>query len=160
VNNRVSPATVELLIRERNEGKTLRQLGRMFNRSHERIRQVLAEYDPSPESLIPEKRVADKLGYPVGWLVKLRKEGIINPIKRGFWLYSEEQIRQIPSLIAELRKCQRCGKPRPPGSHKFCKECRQYRKEQYYRLLSPEVKAKYIERVKARRKANAAPSGN
>ncbi|MBA7645165.1 hypothetical protein ES703_52918 [subsurface metagenome] len=28
VNNRVSPATVELLIRERRKGKTLRQLGK------------------------------------------------------------------------------------------------------------------------------------
>ncbi len=28
-NNRVSPATVELLIRERNKGKTLRQLGQL-----------------------------------------------------------------------------------------------------------------------------------
>ncbi len=33
VNNRASPATVELIIRERSKGKSLRQLGQMFIRS-------------------------------------------------------------------------------------------------------------------------------
>jgi len=42
--NRISPATIELLIRERSKGKTLRQLGRMFDRSHEKIRQLLDKY--------------------------------------------------------------------------------------------------------------------
>ena len=44
VNNRVSPATVELLTRERSKGKSLRQLGQLFGKSHEGIRQVLAKY--------------------------------------------------------------------------------------------------------------------
>ncbi len=130
INNRVSPATIELLIRERNKGKTFRQLGQMSDRSHERVRRLLAKHDRSQVTLLAERAVASKLGYPLWWLIKLRKEGIVNPIKRGFWLYSEEQVRQIPSLIAEERKCQRCGKPRPPGSHKFCRECRQYRKKE------------------------------
>ena len=65
------------------------------------------------------------------WLTKLRKEGIINPIKpSGYWLYSEEQVRQIPALITEARKCERCGKPRPLGRHRLCRECSQYRKNQ------------------------------
>jgi len=130
-NNRVSPATIELLIRERNKGKTLRQLGQMFGRSHERIRQVLSKHDLLQVMLLPEKTVAVKLEYPYEWLIRLRKGGIIKPIKpAGFWLYSEEQVRQIPSLIAERRKCQRCGKPRPLGSRRFCRECRQYRKKE------------------------------
>jgi len=78
-NNRVSPATVELLIRERSKGKSLRQLGQMFNRSGERVRKVLAKYGPPQVTLLPENRVASKLGYPLQWLAKLRKEGIINP---------------------------------------------------------------------------------
>jgi len=128
VNNTVSPATIELLIRERSRGKTLRQLGQMFGRSHEKIRQLLAKHDRSPVTLLSEPSVAAKLGYPVHWLIKLRKDGITSPIRPGrSWLYSEEQVRQIPSLIAELRKCQQCGKPRPLGSHRFCRECRQYR---------------------------------
>jgi len=130
INNKVSPATVDLLIRERSKGKSLRQLGQMFDRSHERVRQVLAKHDLSQITLLPESWVAAELGYLVQWLAKLRKEGIINPIKQGFWLYSQEQVRQIPSLIAETRKCQQCGKPRPPGSRRFCKECRQYRKKE------------------------------
>ena len=139
-NKRVSPATIKLLIRERSKGKTLRQLGQMFGRSPERIRQILAKYDLSQVTLLPENKVAAKLGYPVLWLIRLRKEGIIKPIRpAGFWLYSEAQVRQIPSLITERRKCQRCGKPRPLGSHRFCRECRQYRKK---------------ERDSARRKAN------
>jgi len=36
-NNRVSPE-IELLIHERSKGKSLRQLGQMFDRSHEKIR--------------------------------------------------------------------------------------------------------------------------
>ncbi len=105
-NNRLSPATVELLIRERSKGKTLRQLGQIFNRSHERIRQVLAKYGPPQVTLLPEERVAAKLRYPGAWLVWLRKEGIIKPIKPGsLWLYSEEQVGQIPALITEARKC-------------------------------------------------------
>jgi len=132
--SRVSPGCIELLIRERNKGKSLRQLGQRFNRSHERIRQILAKHDPSYLTLLPESRVAANLGYPVWWLIRLRKEGIINPIKRGHWLYSKEQVKQIPSLITEVRKCQRYGKPRPLGSHRFCKECRQYRKNISIRL--------------------------
>ena len=89
VNNRVSPATVELLIGERSKGKTLRQLGQMFGRSHERIRQVLAKYDQQV-TLLPEKRVAWKLGYTPCCLSQLRKEGIIKPIRLGvYWLYSQ-----------------------------------------------------------------------
>ena len=105
--------SIELLIRERSKGKTLRQLGQMFGRSHERIRQLLAKHDRSPVTLLPETRVAANLGYPVWWLVELRKKGMTNPIRPGgHWLYSEEQVRQIPSLIAETRSCQRCGRPR------------------------------------------------
>ncbi|MFC1978331.1 hypothetical protein ACFLWS_08780 [Chloroflexota bacterium] len=71
------------------------------------------------------------MGYYVLWLVQLRKEGIIKPAKPGgFWLYSEEQVKQMPSLIAGRRKCEQCGKPRPRGSQKLCRECHQYRKEQ------------------------------
>jgi len=82
INNRVSLATIELLIRERNKGKTLRRLGQMFDRSPERVRQLLAKYGPSQESLLPEARVAAKLGYRRDWLIKLRKEGIIKPIRQ------------------------------------------------------------------------------
>ena len=131
VNNRVSPTTVELLIRERSKGKSLRQLGKMFGRSHERVRQLLAKHNRAHVTLLPEKTVAAKLGYPVDWLRRLRKEGIINPIKPGgFWLYSEEQVGQIPSLITETRKCEQCGKPRPFGSYRLCRGCRHYRRRQ------------------------------
>jgi len=116
-NNKVSPATVEMLIRERNKGKSLRQLGQMFNRSGERVRKILAKYGPPQVAFLSEKRAAAKLGYTLWWIAQLREKGLVNPIRPGsFWLYSEEQVRQIPSLIAEVRKCQRCGRPRPPGS--------------------------------------------
>jgi len=153
-NNRVSPATIELLIRERNKGKSLRQLGQMFGRSHERIRLLLAKYNRSPVTLLAEKVVATRLGCPLEWLRQLRKDGIVNPIKRGFWLYSEEQVRQISSLIAEERKCQQCGKPRPLGSQKFCPECRQYRKKHWYENLSPEAKAEHNKKSITWQKAN------
>ena len=130
VNNRLSSATVELLICERGKGHTLRQLGQMFDRSPERIRQVLAKYDLSQVTLLPEKRVARKLGYPQCWLSGLRKEGIIKPMRPGsLWLYSDEQVEQIPSLIAEARKCQQCGKPRSLHSQRFCTKCNQYRRK-------------------------------
>ena len=154
VNNRVSPATLELLIRERSKGKTLRQLAQMFGKSHEKIRQLLTKYSPSQETLLPESTVTARLGCPVEWLRRLRKDGIVNPIKRGYWLYSEEQVRQIPSLIAETRKCQECGKPCPPVFHKFCRECSQHRKKHWYECLSLEAKAERIEKVIAWRKAN------
>ena len=154
-NNRVSPATIELLIRERNKGKSLRQLGRMFGISHEKIRQVLAKYSPSQVRLLPEHTVAVKLGYPVEWLIQLRKEGLINPIRPGgHRLYSEEQVRQIPSLIAERRKCEQCGKLRPPRYRRFCRKCSRYRKKHKYRTLSPEEKARQIKRCLAWREKN------
>jgi len=155
INNKVSPATVELLIRERSKGNSLRQLGRMFNRSGERIRQVLAKYDLPQVTLLPETTVAANLGYPPAWLIQLRKEGIINPIKLAYyWLYSEEQIKQIPSLIAERRRCEQCGKLRPPGYPKFCRACSQYRKKHHYGTLSPEAKAKHTKRCLVWQKAN------
>jgi hypothetical protein len=52
--NRVSLACIELFIRERNKGKSLRQLGQMLGRSHEVVRQVLAKYSPSQDGLLPE----------------------------------------------------------------------------------------------------------
>jgi len=82
-DKRVSPATVELLIRERSKDKSLRQLGQMFDRSHEGIRQLLAEYGPPLVTLLPEATVAAKLGCPVQWLARLRKERIVKPIKPG-----------------------------------------------------------------------------
>jgi len=96
-NKTVLAACIELLIRERRKGKSLRQLGQMSGRSHERIRQILARYDPAQEALTPESVVAAKLGYPVEWLTRLRKEGALKPIKRGFWLYSVLQ-RMQPSI--------------------------------------------------------------
>ncbi len=142
-NHRVSPATIELITGERNKGKSLRQVGQMFGRSGERIRQLLANYDCPQVRLLPEKRVAAKLGYPLWWLVRLRKEGLVKPVKQGCWGYSEEQVRQIPSLIAETRRCERCGRPRPPHSSEFCGECRQYMRKHSYRFLSPEAKARH-----------------
>jgi len=154
-NNRVSPATIELLIYERSMGKSLRQLGQMFGRSHEWVRLVLAKYSPSQVTLLPEHTAAAKLGCPVAWLAQLREEGIISPTKPGgCWLYSEEQVRQLPSLIAEARRCERCGKLRPPGSQRFCAECSQYRRKHWYRSLKPEEKAEYIKKLQAWRKAN------
>jgi len=154
-NNRISSECIELLIRERSRGKSLRQLGQIFNRSHERIRQILAKYDLPQEPLLSERMVAAKLGYPVDWLIRLRKEGITSPIKRGhFWLYSEKQVRQIPLLIARTRKCERCGEPRPPGYPRFCRECSQYRKKHAYRVMSPEEKARHIKRCLAWREKN------
>ena len=154
-NNRVLPATVELLIRERCKGKSLRQLGQMFNRSGERVRKVLAKYGPPQVRLLSEDRVAAKLGYPPWWLARLRKEGVINPIRPGgHWLYSEEQVRQLPSLIAEARRCQRCGKQRPPGSVRFCTECSQYKEKHRYLFQSPEAQARQRERCQAWQKAN------
>jgi transcriptional regulator with XRE-family HTH domain len=153
--NRVSPATLELLIRERNKGKSLRRLGQMFGMSYEQVRQILIKHSPSRVTLLAESTVAAKLGYPVTWLIKLRKEGIINPTKPGgHWLYSEEQIRQIPSLIAEMRRCDLCGELRPQGYQKFCRDCSQYVKKHRYRSLSPEEKAKHREQSLAWRKAN------
>ena len=152
---KVSPATIELLIHERNSGKSLRRLGQMFGISHEQVRQVLAKHSPSRVAFLAESTVAAKLGYPVTWLIKLRKEGIINPTKPGgHWLYSEEQVRQIPSLIAEMRRCYRCGKLRPQGYWKFCRECSQYRKKHRYSSLSPEEKAEHREQSLAWRKTN------
>jgi len=152
--NRVS-SDIELLIRERNKGKSLRQLGRMFGISHEGVRQILAKYSPLRVTFLPENTVAVKLGYSVEWLIQLRKEGIINPTKPGgHWLYSEEQVRQIPSLVADMRRCERCGEPRPPGYRKFCRECSRYRREHYYRSLSLEEKAEYRKKCVAWRKAN------
>ena len=157
-NNGVSPAGIELLIRERSKGKTLRQLGQMFGRSPERIRQILAKHDLSQVMLLPEKTVAAKLGYSVNWLVQLRKEGIIKPIKPGgFWLYSEAQVRQIPSLIAERRKCEQCGEPRPPWSQRFCAKCRQDREKTWYMRLSPERKAEHMKKCMAWQKAQREP---
>jgi hypothetical protein len=153
--NRASPATVEQLIHERNRGKSLRRLGQIFGISHERVRQILAKHNPSLVAFFAESTVAAKLGYPATWLSKLRKEGIINPTKPGGrWLYSEEQVRQIPSLIAEIRRCERCSELRPQGYRRFCRECSQYRKKHHYRSLSPEEKAKHRERSLAWRKAN------
>jgi hypothetical protein len=150
-------ALIELLINERNKGKSLRQLGQMVGKSHERVRQILAKanYRRSQESLLPEARVAARLGYPRDWLVQLRKEGVINPVRPGGqWLYSEDQVKQIPLLIAGRKKCELCGKPRPPGYLKFCRECSRHRKKHYYKTLSPEKKAEHMKRIAAWRKAN------
>jgi len=61
--NRISPDTLELLVHERNKGKSLRQLGLVFGISHEGVRQILAKYSPSRVTLLPEHTVAVKLGY-------------------------------------------------------------------------------------------------
>jgi hypothetical protein len=103
--SKLSSTDLELLIRERNKGKSLRQMGQMFGISHEQVRLLLAKHGPSRVTLLAENTVAVKFGYPVAWLTKLRKKGLIKPTKPGGrWLYSEEQVKQIPSLVAEMRK--------------------------------------------------------
>jgi hypothetical protein len=152
--NRVSTDT-ELLISERNKGRSLRQLGKMFGISHELVRQILAKHRPVRIKLFPESRIAARLGCPIGWLVQLREAGITNPTKPGGrWLYSEEQVKQIPSIIAQMRSCERCGRPREPGCRRFCRECRHYRRKHYYMSLSPEEKADHREKSLARRNTN------
>jgi hypothetical protein len=142
LKNRGSPVNIKLLIQERNKGRSLRQLGQMFGVSHERVRQILAQHSPSRVTLLAENTVAVKLGYPVEWLIQLRKAGVIKPTApEGHRLYSEEQIRQIPSLIAEMRRCDRCGQPRPLGYRRYCQECSQYRKMHHHKILSLEEKA-------------------
>jgi hypothetical protein len=151
---KVSSADLELIIRERSKGKNLRQLGQMFGISHEQVRQILAKHGRSRVSFLAENTVAVKLGYPVAWLIQLRKEGITNPRKPGgHWLYSEEEVRQLPSLIAEMRKCDRCGELRPLGYRRFCRECSQYRKKHRYKSFNPEEKAEHRERSAALREA-------
>jgi DNA-binding transcriptional ArsR family regulator len=89
----ISAATVELLIKERSKGKNLRQLGQMFGISHEQVRQILAKHGRSRVLFLAENTVALKLGYPVDWLIKLRKGGLIKSRKPGgHRLYSEEQV--------------------------------------------------------------------
>jgi NADH pyrophosphatase NudC (nudix superfamily) len=128
----------ELLISERNKGRSLRQLGQIFGISHEKVRQILGKHRPVRVKLLPESRVAARLGYPVGWLVQLREAGITNPTKPGGrWFYSEDQVKQIPSMITQMRSCERCGQPREPHRRRFCRECSQYRRK-YYRSFSPE----------------------
>ena len=91
----------------------------------------------------------------MSWLTKLRKKGIIKPIKPGGrWLYSKEQVRQIAALIAAARKCEECGNPRPLGSVRFCRECNRYRKKHWYESFSLGEKAEHIKRCLAWRKAN------
>ena len=148
----ISAATVEQLIQERSKGKNLRQLGQMFGISHEQVRQILAKHGRSRVSFLAENTVAVKLGYPVDWLIKLRKEGLIKPRRPGgHRLYSEEQVRQLPSLIAEMRRCDRCGEPRPLGYRRFCRKCSQYRKKHRYKSLNPEENAEHRERSAALR---------
>ena len=110
----------------------------------------MAQYGPPPTTLLSETGVAAKLGYPLYWIIWLRKKGITTPIKPwGYWRYSEEQVRQIPALIAETKKCQRCGKPRPFDSHsRFCKECQHYRKKHRYEFQSPEATARHREKCR------------
>jgi transcriptional regulator with XRE-family HTH domain len=141
LKNRGSPVNIKLLIQERNKGSSLRQLGQMFGVSHEHVRKILAKNGQSRVSLLAENMVAVKLGYPVDWLIQLRKAGVIKPTApEGHRLYSEEQVRQIPSLIAEMRRCDRCGQPRPLGYRRFCRECSQHRKRHRYWSLSSEEK--------------------
>jgi hypothetical protein len=148
-----APLDIELIIQERNRGKSLRQLGQMFGISHEQVRQILAKHGQSRVTFLAENTVAVKLEYPVAWLIQLRKEELINPTKPGgHWLYSEEQIRQIPSLIAQMRRCDRCGQTRPIGYRRFCRECSQYWKRHRYRSLSPEERAEYQRGVRHYRK--------
>lgn len=153
-NGGLSPADIELLIQERSKGKSLRQLGLMFDRSYERVRQLLAKHDASGPTLLSESRVAAELGCPPWWVVRLRREGNINPIKPAhIWFYSEEQVRQVRSIIAEGRRCQQCGKPRPLWSHAFCEICRQDRIKTRYMRLSPEKKAEHLKKCMAWQKA-------
>jgi hypothetical protein len=109
--NRGSLSTIELIIRERNKGRSLRQLGQMFGMSHERVRQLLAKHSPSQVTLLAGNTAAARLGYPVTWLSLLRKEGILNLTKPGGrWLYSIEELEIITRFFPLLPACRDCWK--------------------------------------------------
>jgi hypothetical protein len=57
----VSQATLELLIHERNKGKSLGRMGQMFGISYEQVRRILAKHSPTRVALLAENTVAAKL---------------------------------------------------------------------------------------------------
>lgn len=139
----------------RNEGHTLRETGKQFGVTRERIRQILQEHygGTMVPHLLPEMRAAQLIGCIRGTLKRLRERGIVNPRHSAlrYW-YSVDDLEL--AMLALSKNCKHCGGPilRKTLALKYCKKCGAEGARYFYPFMSEEAKKRCHERTTTWRK--------
>jgi hypothetical protein len=122
----------------RRSGYTLREIGDSVGVTRERIRQLLQQHHVNVDILLlSEKRMAKVIGCPVGRIVKLREQGIINSRNHGKRSHYYDTGELEKAKLALQRHCLHCGQPLTMNYiGKYCYKCRVGLRGRNYPFLS------------------------
>lgn len=118
---------LDTIYRMRQSGLTLKQIGSHFGITAEAVRWHLLKHYGSTEihELLTVDELARLTGYSQGYILKLKRRGVIQPVKVGrknrYW-----QPETIATIIIyrdrHLAQCRICQQPLPAGRSVFCSE--------------------------------------
>lgn len=84
------------IVEMRRQGYTLQEIGDKVGVSRERVRQLLTEHNAPKPSVYKQAQVARLVGCGDGVLDRLRKKGVVSPVRHGhFWVYSPHDVNRV-----------------------------------------------------------------
>lgn len=134
-------SVVELLDGEikrlREAGYTFQQIAEKGGVTRGRIEQVIKKYYPGTEPrTLNEKEAAKLLGIPYDTLLRLRRNGLVHPVKLGrFYRYDGKTLEEVRKAM--IKPCRICGNPVPPGKKSLCAKCSAMIKDPKLRMSLP-----------------------
>lgn len=136
--------TYDGLIQEaRQQPHSLEEVGDAFGVSRERVRQLLKEHYGTAEvaGLISGAALGEKIGASRETVTKLRKSGVIHPVKVGAkHFYRIEHVESIKELYRQLCTCPECGGAKTMPA-RACGGCWQKKR---WKLLSPGARGRFL----------------
>ncbi len=136
-------------------GATLQEIADYCGVSKQRVDQVLKQYYPNAKpDRITSHDVSIMLGMSCASIFRLIRRGVISPTRSGkvMFSFSKEDIKKLSAYFN--KPCKHCGKPKPPRSSAYCKECAAEAYRNHYKFLSDEGKKKYGRQTSAWAKRN------
>ena len=135
------------LVRLRNAGYTLQELGDMYNLSRERVRQILLHYPGAGHVLLTTPELLSKLGISPGYLISLCRKLNIKPVRAAHGMGTKNLWDKdiFPALKQALDiKCRICGNPVHLPKWVYCSDmCR--KEGEKYKNRPPESQKSHNE---------------
>ena len=153
-----TPGVLDSIYQMRQTGATLEQIARCFGITKRRVRKLLVEHYGSTcvHGLLTVTELASLTSYSRDYIIKLKRRGIIQPVKigRNNRLWKPETIDTIVIYSDKHPpRCRICQGPLPPRNSVFCSEACRIQGQRFKHR--PEViKKHHMERTQKWRKAH------